>query len=93
MVRDNTELVTDRKSPPQSRERARNTDNSQNNTQEGGLSPFLYATSSLTITAFSDEQIVVSLIRQLSWLHFIFLIPLKDPRQLDYDAQMAGGEC
>jgi hypothetical protein len=27
---------------------------------------------------FSDEQIVVSLIRQLSWTHFIALIPLKE---------------
>ena len=27
--------------------------------------------------AFPDEQIVVSLIRQLSWTHFIALIPLK----------------
>lgn len=38
---------------------------------------------------FPDEQIVVSLIRQLSWTHFIALIPLKDPRQRDFYAQMA----
>lgn len=37
---------------------------------------------------FPDEQIVVSLIRQLSWTHFIALIPLKDPCQRDYYAQM-----
>ncbi|MGR0114281.1 YhcG family protein [Ralstonia pseudosolanacearum] len=41
---------------------------------------------------FPDEQIVVSLIRQLSWTHFIALIPLKDPRQRDYYAQMASAE-
>lgn len=38
---------------------------------------------------FPEEQIVVSLIRQLSWTHFIALIPLKDPLQQDYYAQMA----
>lgn len=38
---------------------------------------------------FPEEQIVVSLIRQLSWTHFIALIPLKDPLQRDYYAQMA----
>ncbi|QOL13487.1 PDDEXK nuclease domain-containing protein [Dickeya dianthicola] len=43
-------------------------------------------------TTFPDEQIVVSLIRQLSWTHFIALIPLKDPLQRDYYAQMAGAE-
>lgn len=37
---------------------------------------------------FPNEQIVVSLIRQLSWTHFIALIPLKDPRQWDFYAQM-----
>lgn len=41
---------------------------------------------------FSDERIVVSLIRQLSWTHFIALIPLKDSRQRDYYAQMASAE-
>jgi predicted nuclease of restriction endonuclease-like (RecB) superfamily len=41
---------------------------------------------------FPDEPIVVSLIRQLSWTHFIALIPLKDPRQRDYYAQMASAE-
>jgi predicted nuclease of restriction endonuclease-like (RecB) superfamily len=42
--------------------------------------------------SFPDEQILVSLIRELSWTHFIALIPLKDPRQRDYYAQMAGAE-
>ncbi|MDR2212837.1 MAG: PDDEXK nuclease domain-containing protein [Pseudomonadales bacterium] len=41
---------------------------------------------------FPDERIVVSLIRQLSWTHFIALIPLKDPLQRAYYAQMAGAE-
>ncbi|MFM5701044.1 PDDEXK nuclease domain-containing protein [Aeromonas caviae] len=41
---------------------------------------------------FPDERIVVSLIRQLSWTHFIALIPLKDPLQRDYYAQMASAE-
>ncbi|MFT0533138.1 PDDEXK nuclease domain-containing protein [Castellaniella hirudinis] len=42
--------------------------------------------------AYPDERIVVSLIRQLSWTHFIALIPLKDPLQRDYYAQMAGAQ-
>jgi len=33
---------------------------------------------------FPDEQIVVSAIRQLSWTHFIALIPLKDPLQREF---------
>jgi DUF1016 N-terminal domain len=37
---------------------------------------------------FSDEQIVVSLIRQLSWSHFIALIPLKKDLQRDFYAEM-----
>jgi predicted nuclease of restriction endonuclease-like (RecB) superfamily len=37
---------------------------------------------------FPDEQIVVSLIRQLSWTHFIALIPLKDPLQREFYAEM-----
>ena len=28
---------------------------------------------------FPEEQIVVSLIRKLSWTHFIALLPLKEP--------------
>ncbi|HBM3113300.1 MULTISPECIES: PDDEXK nuclease domain-containing protein [Pseudomonadota] len=42
--------------------------------------------------AYPDERIVVSLIRQLSWTHFIALIPLKDPLMRDYYAQMASAE-
>ena len=41
---------------------------------------------------FPDEGIVVSLIRELTWTHFIALIPLKDPLQRDYYAQMASAE-
>lgn len=37
---------------------------------------------------FPDEKIVVSLIRQLTWTHFIALIPLKDPLQREFYAQM-----
>ncbi len=33
---------------------------------------------------FADEQIVVSLIRQLSWTHFLALIPLKDTLQRQF---------
>jgi hypothetical protein len=31
---------------------------------------------------FPDQQIVVSLTRQLSWTHFVALIPMKEPRRL-----------
>jgi predicted nuclease of restriction endonuclease-like (RecB) superfamily len=37
---------------------------------------------------FSDEKIVVSLIRQLSWTHFIAIIPIKDPLKRDFYAEM-----
>ncbi len=37
---------------------------------------------------FSDEKIVVSLIRQLTWTHFIALIPLKDQMQRDFYSEM-----
>lgn len=37
---------------------------------------------------FPDEQIVVSLIRQLSWTHFIALIPLKEATKRDFYAEM-----
>jgi predicted nuclease of restriction endonuclease-like (RecB) superfamily len=37
---------------------------------------------------FPDEQIVVSLTRQLSWTHFVALIPLKKPLQRDFYAEM-----
>jgi predicted nuclease of restriction endonuclease-like (RecB) superfamily len=37
---------------------------------------------------FSDEQIVAALSRQLSWSHFIELIPLDDPLKRDFYAEM-----
>jgi len=37
---------------------------------------------------FHDKQIVVTLLRQLSWSHFLSLIPLKDPLQRDFYAEM-----
>jgi hypothetical protein len=37
---------------------------------------------------YPDEQIVVALIRQLTWTHFIALIPLKDRLQRDFYAEM-----
>ena len=37
---------------------------------------------------FPDKEIVVSLIRQLSWTHFIALIPLKDDLQRDFYAEI-----
>ena len=38
--------------------------------------------------AFPNQEIVVSLIRQLSWTHFIALIPLTQPLQRDFYAEM-----
>lgn len=43
-------------------------------------------------TAFPDERIVVSLIRELSWTHFITLIPLREPLQREFYAQMCAAE-
>ncbi|MBI5272709.1 MAG: DUF1016 domain-containing protein [Chlamydiia bacterium] len=37
---------------------------------------------------FPDEKIVASLLRQLSWTHFTFLIPIKDPLKRDFYAEM-----
>ncbi len=37
---------------------------------------------------FPDREIVVSLIRQLTWTHFIALIPLNKPLQRDFYAEM-----
>lgn len=37
---------------------------------------------------FPDEEIVVSLSRQLSWTHFIALIPLKQPLEREFYAEM-----
>ncbi len=41
---------------------------------------------------FPDEKIVVSLVRQLSWTHFIALIPLKKPLEREFYAEMCGIE-
>lgn len=37
---------------------------------------------------FPDEAIVVSLVRQLSWTHFIALLPLKKPLEREFYAEM-----
>jgi hypothetical protein len=37
---------------------------------------------------FPDEQIVVSATRQLSWSHFVELIPLKQPLQREFYAEI-----
>jgi predicted nuclease of restriction endonuclease-like (RecB) superfamily len=37
---------------------------------------------------FPDEEIVSSLMRQLSWTHFIYIIALDDPLQRDFYAEM-----
>ncbi len=37
---------------------------------------------------FPDEQIVVSLIRELSWSHFLVLLPLKEPLQREFYAEL-----
>jgi hypothetical protein len=42
---------------------------------------------------FSDEPIVVTLSRQLSWSHFVVLPPLKDPLRRKYYTQMCCAEC
>jgi DUF1016 N-terminal domain len=38
---------------------------------------------------FPKEQIVVSLIRQLSWTHFIALLPIKDPLERVFYAELS----
>ena len=37
---------------------------------------------------FPDEQIVVSLTRQLSWTHFVILIPIQDSIKRDFYSEM-----
>lgn len=37
---------------------------------------------------FPDEQIVVSLVRQLSWSHFIEILPLKQPLEREFYAEI-----
>lgn len=41
---------------------------------------------------FSHELFVVTTSRQLSWSHFVALLPLKDPLQREYYAQMCCAE-
>ena len=41
---------------------------------------------------FASEEMVVTLSRQLSWSHFLALLPLKDPLARDFYAQMASME-
>lgn len=38
--------------------------------------------------AFSNEQIVSSLMTQLSWTHMIYLLPIDDPLKRDFYAEM-----
>lgn len=38
--------------------------------------------------AYPEEQIVVTLLRQLSWSHFLALLPLTKPYQRDFYAEM-----
>ncbi|GBU15675.1 DUF1016 domain-containing protein [Polaromonas sp.] len=38
--------------------------------------------------AYPDEQLVVTLLRQLSWSHFLALLPLNKPYQRDFYAEM-----
>jgi predicted nuclease of restriction endonuclease-like (RecB) superfamily len=39
-------------------------------------------------SVFSNERIVASLMRQLSWTHFTLLLPLKEPLQREFYAEM-----
>jgi len=43
-------------------------------------------------TSFPDEPIVVTLSRQMSWSHFVALLPLKDHLQREYYGQMCRAE-
>jgi predicted nuclease of restriction endonuclease-like (RecB) superfamily len=40
------------------------------------------------VEVFQDEQIVVSLIRELSWTHILAIIPIEDPLKRDFYIQM-----
>ncbi|MDE2400221.1 MAG: YhcG family protein [Burkholderiales bacterium] len=48
--------------------------------------------SQVCLGAFPSEDIVVTLSRQLSWSHFLALLPLKDPLARDFYAQMCSIE-
>ena len=39
-------------------------------------------------TVFPDKRIVAALLRQLSWSHFVLLIPVNDPIKRDFYAEM-----
>lgn len=39
-------------------------------------------------TVFPDKRIVAALLRQLSWTHFVLLIPIDDPIKRDFYAEM-----
>ncbi len=41
---------------------------------------------------FPDESIVVTLIRELSWSHFLALLPLKEPLQREFYAELCRAE-
>ena len=41
---------------------------------------------------FPDERILVSLIQELTWTHFIALLPLKDPLAREFYAEMCRAE-
>ena len=38
--------------------------------------------------AYPDREIVVSLLRQLGWTHFLRLLPIQDPLKRDFYAEM-----
>jgi predicted nuclease of restriction endonuclease-like (RecB) superfamily len=42
--------------------------------------------------AFPEPKIVATLSRQLSWSHFVLLLPLKDPLALDFYAEMCAAQ-
>jgi hypothetical protein len=42
---------------------------------------------------FPEEQIVASLMRQLSWTHFVELLPIKDPLQREFYSEMSRSRC
>ncbi len=53
-----------------------------------GFSPRNLARMISMAEAFPDEQIVATLSQQLGWSHFVELLPLKKPLQLDFYAEM-----
>lgn len=53
-----------------------------------GFGPRNLANMTQFAERFSDEQIVVALSRQLSWSHFVELIPLEDSLKRDFYAEL-----